>query len=477
MSKKKILVLGAGPAGLAAAWKLAEAGQEVIVLEKDLAVGGICKTIRNNGYFFDLGGHRFITEDKDLGSQIQGLMGDELSIIRRKSVIRLRGHSIDYPLELKNLFFNVDKSFFIKSLLDYILSVSTKRLFKKRDVSFEDWVVNRFGKILYDLYFRIYTEKLWGISPERISADWAAQRISLLNLRDVFLRLIGKESNRPKTYTLEFIYPKMGIGRIPEKMAQAIEKYRGAICLGATVKKIILEGESIKKVVYEEKGVEKEVSGDWVVSTIPVNEFIKSIIPEVKSEYLKVANCMRFRSVRFMNLHIDTPKITENTWIYVPEKEFLFFRIQEPRNWSNYSAPEGKTSLILEIACNYADKVWSASDKELFERCKEGLKKLNLFDVNKITSYFTTFIQHGYPIYDLDYKYRIEKSTELLKSIANLITIGRQGLFRYNNMDHSIKMGLLTAGHILQGGLEARIFSIASESVAFEIETNVERRI
>jgi len=477
MDKLKILVLGGGPAGLSCAWKLAEAGHEVIVLEKELQVGGICRTIQRGDFLFDLGGHRFITKDEELSRIIQELMADELLTTPRKSVIRLRGKYFQYPLEFKNLFFNMDKLFLFKSTCDYIYAVVSKRLFNKQDASFEDWVINRFGRALYEVYFGVYTEKLWGISPKQISADWAAQRISLLNLWDVFMRLAGKESDRPKTYALEFAYPKAGIGRISDRMQEEIGKNGGKIELGARVNKIFLDDVKIRKVGYEQGGQLKEISADWIISSIPINEFIASIHPAPRPEYLEAAGAMRFRAVRFLNLIIDAEEVTDNTWMYIPEKSFLFFRIQEPKNWSRASAPSGKTSLILEIACNPGDEIAAAPEEAIFVRCKKDLDKLGLFDTSKIREYFTTYVQHGYPIYDLTYKDKVAGATRLLKGISNLVPIGRQGLFRYNNMDHSIKMGFLAAEHILHGGMETRIFSIASESVAFEIEKNLEKRI
>lgn len=477
MGKKKVVILGAGPAGLSAGWKLSEAGVDVEVLELESEVGGLCRTIHHGDYLFDLGGHRFITKDEELSREIVSLMGDELLTTPRKSVIILDGKYFQYPLEFKDLFLKMSPLVLTKSLIDYVSAVLAKRIFGKQDISFEDWVVNRFGRTLYNIYFGVYTEKLWGISPKRISADWAAQRISLLNLWDVLLRLLGKQSNRPKTYALEFAYPKMGIGRISDRMAEKIQKNGGTIRLNAKVKKIILKEEFIEKIVYEHNGEDKETSGDWYVSTTPMPEFIKSISPTPPPEYIKIADSMPFRAVKFLNMVIDAPYISDNTWIYIPEKQYLFFRVQEPRNWSPYSSPDGKTSLICEIACDIDDDIWNAPDEELYKRCVKDLKKIGLLNEHKITEYFTTKIRHGYPIYELDYKEKLEKSMRLLRSIDNLIPIGRQGLYRYNNMDHSIKMGFLTAEHILHGGLETRIFSVASEAVAFEIEKNQEQRI
>jgi len=477
VDKKKIIILGAGPAGLAAAWKLAQAQKEVVVLEKEDGVGGLCRTLQHDGFYFDLGGHRFITSDEPLRQEIQELMGDELLLSPRKSVIRLRKKYFQYPLEFKNLLMRMDGALLLKSIADYMYALVARKLFYKKDISFEDWCVNRFGRTLYDIYLGVYTEKIWGISPKNISADWAAQRISLLNLWDVFLRLMGKASNRPRTYFLEFAYPKLGIGRICERMAQEVVKHGGNIHLNARVKKIILKDEFIQKIIYQQQGQDIEITGDWYVSTIPMPDFVKGLDSDISERYLETANNLRFRAVRFLNLVIEGKPITDNAWIYIPEKEFLFFRIQEPKNYSRFTSPEGKTSLILEMACDFDDWVWNASDKDIFERCVKDLKKLGLFEVKRIKDYFTARIQHGYPVYDLEYKKKVDRIMELLRGMDNLIPIGRQGLYRYNNMDHSIKMGLLTASHILHGGLQARIFSIASESVAFEIEKNAATRI
>jgi len=466
---KKIIILGAGPAGLSAAWKLSMANADVEVLESESQVGGLCRTIRYKEYHFDLGGHRFITQNTELAREIYSLMSDEILDRPRKSSIRLKGKYFNYPLEGKDLLKKLKITLSIKCFGDYLWTVIKNRFFPKPDNSFEDWVVNRFGRSLYSLYFGPYSAKLWGIEPTKISADWAAQRISLLNLWDVFLRLLGKKKNMPKTYATKFYYPEKGIGRIPERMAEVIEEKGGKIHLNSRVKSILSNGNKIDSIIYENEGKDKKISGDYIVSTIPLPDLVKMLQPTLGSDYLEAANSLTFRALKFLNITLDKERISDNTWIYVPEEQYLFMRIQEPKNWSPDSAPDGKTSIILEIACDVGDKIWNADDREIYERCVEDLSRLGFGDIKEKTiDYFTTSIEHAYPIYRLNYKELLRTVFSAVNSFENLICCGRQGLFRYNNMDHSIEMGLLTAEHILFGLPRDEIYKIADKEEIFE---------
>ena len=466
-----VVILGAGPAGLSAGWKLAEKGCQVHIIERDSKVGGLCKSIHYKGYTFDLGGHRFITKDGELLKEIQGLMGDELMVSPRKSVVRLNGKYFYYPLAGKDLIVKMNPVVSAKCFMDYLYVSAKNKLLPPREVSLEDWVVNRFGRGLYNIYFGPYSTKLWGVPPSQISKDWAAQRISLLNLWDVFLRLLGKTKDIPKTYATRFYYPvKGGIGRMCEKMAEKITSNGGKILLNSTVTEIRHNNSGIHEVVYKHDGKEKTIRGNYFISTIPMPEFVKRLSPKINKQYLDVADSMRFRSLRFLNILIDTERISDNTWIYIPEERFRIMRIQEPKNWSPNNAPPDKTSLILELACNIGDEIWNADEDELTRRCLDDLQELGLLNGQRIIHKFTTRIVHAYPIYTLDYHKKVNKLFEVFEGLSNCIPIGRQGLYRYNNMDHSIKMGFLAAQHILNGSDKEEIFKVAKEEVAFEME-------
>ncbi|MBI1911168.1 MAG: FAD-dependent oxidoreductase [Deltaproteobacteria bacterium] len=471
--QKRIVILGAGPAGLSAGWKLADKGYHVDLVELDSRVGGLCKSYYFKDYTFDLGGHRFISKDQELINDITDLMGPELYESPRKSVVRLKGKYFYYPLAGKDLIAKMNPVTSAKCFMDYVFVTTKNKVRKPNEISLEDWVVNRFGRGLYNIYFGPYSEKLWGLHPSQISKDWAAQRISLLNLWDVFLRLLGKKSNAPKTYATKFFYPiKGGIGRMCDRMAERITEKGGTIHLNSAVTNIKLNGKGIKEIVYRQNGEDKSLTGDTFISTIPLPEFVRSIEPRVNQKYIDVANSMRFRSLRFLNILIDSERISDNTWIYIPEVKFKVMRIQEPKNWSPNNAPADKTSLILELACNKGDETWNADEDTLTKKCCDELRNLGLLNGEKITHKFTTKISHAYPIYTLDYHQKVNKISELLDSMENLLPIGRQGLYRYNNMDHSIKMGFLAAKHIAEGMPRSEIFKIAREEEAFEGDDN-----
>jgi protoporphyrinogen oxidase len=205
-----------------------------------------------------------------------------------------------------------------------------------------------------------------------------------------------------------------------------------------------------------------------VVSTIPLPEFILGIEPKLNERYLALAKDMKFRGIKFLHLILDAEFITDNTWIYVPEAKYFFFRIQDRRNWSPTTVPNGKNALTLEIACNKNDEVWNMPDEKVFERCIKDLEDLKLVKRNKVLDYFTENIEHAYPIYTLDYQDKIRTMYNFLSKIKDFIPIGRQGLYRYNNMDHSLKMGILAAMHILHGYPRQKILDIATENIIFD---------
>jgi len=470
--KHHIVILGGGPAGLTAAWQLAQHGKRITVLESEEQVGGLSKTVRHNGFSFDLGGHRFITHNLDLAEQVKHLLGDRLSVRPRTSTIRLKGKFFHYPLDFGDLVTKLHPLTAMHCGIDYMLTMLTGKFKNRSDQSLEDWVVNRFGRAMYNIYFGPYSEKLWGVSPGQISADWAAQRISLPNLWDVFLRLLGKKSNMPKTYATQFFYPVGGIGVISERMAEIIQKAnpQNQVIVNAQVTGFIHDGGRIVSLQYEQNGEKKELQGDFYISTIPLPVLINSMRPPLEQELIDVASQMTFRSLRFLNLMLDMEQVSENTWMYIPEEKYYFFRIQEPRNWHPENTPEGKTSLILEVACNYGDERWNASNKETAERCIKGLDELGFHVKDKVIDYFSTYARYAYPIYTLNYKEKLKKAFTILSRFENLVSCGRQGLYRYNNMDHSMEMGILAARHLLEDIPREQIYGVATETESFEQE-------
>lgn len=469
--KKKIVVLGGGPCGLSAAWELSRCGHDVTVIEKDSKVGGLCITNEYKGFRFDLGGHRFISKNRELVENVCKMMGDELLTSSRKSVILLKGKTFDYPLSAKDIFLKMDLWTNLKAFTAYVVAAVSKTLFRKKDHSFEDWIVNRFGRTLYNLFFGPYTEKLWGISPKLISSDWASQRISLLNLKDVLFRLFQLKKGTPRTYAKGYFYPKKGIGQMFDMMSEEISKMGGKVILNATVSAINLHNQSVESVSYIQRGVTKTIDCDAVISTIPLPGLVKAFPDQLTGKILDSVSALKFRSVRFLNILVDLPDISDNTWMYVSEGKYIMTRIQEPKRRSPFSTPEGKTSIMLEIPCDENDEIWNCSKERLLERCLADLKELGIDVRNKVIDYFTTSVVHGYPVYSLDYTFHRQKLFDFLDCYKNLITCGRQGTFRYIFMDTSMEMGIAAARNLMQDDLDKKqdLQSMRSENELIEV--------
>ncbi len=460
-----VAILGAGAAGLSAAWLLCEAGKSVCVVEHDVRVGGLSQSVTRNGFTFDLGGHRIISDEERVLDRLKSLMGDDLLLRPRTSRIRFRHEYYSYPLEAKELLRKLPPWTSLRCLGGYMLTHLLRCVRKPEDESLEAWIANRFGRPLYDLYFGPYTEKLWGRSPAEISADWAVQRISLLNLGDVILRMLHLRKGTPKTYAQQFYYPRAGIGMIWERVADLVRDAGSTVLLECGVEEVRpQEG----RVTCRRSGQTIEVRAKDIVSTIPAPSFIHALRPAPDAAVVAAVDRLEFRGIRFLNLMLDMPQVSANTWIYASDADTLFFRIQEPRNWSPHNAPDGQTSLILEIACNEGDGTWTASDDAIYARCIADLRRMG-FDVEAQTlGYFSTRAAHAYPVYGLDYTEKLRTIWEGIKPLDRVICCGRQGLFRYNNMDHSMHMGFLAADAILGVVPRDAVWQVGTEGAIFE---------
>ncbi len=449
---RRIVVLGGGACGLTAAWRLSQAGAEVTVLEQESRIGGLCGTHERNGFRFDYGGHRFITKNPAIDALTRRLMGQELLLRTRSSVILHGGERYRYPLELDDVL----RRFGVRRGARAIASFAQERLRRSTDRSFEDWVVHRFGRDLYETFFGPYTEKLWGIPPSEISADWASQRISLLSLSDVLWRLVGLRRGRARTYARRYLYPRLGIGQIFEHMAKEFAAQGGALRLGARVTGMAVVDRRVRGVRYADEAGEHELPCDAVISTISLATATRLVAGKELSRTLaRSCEALRFRAIRLLNILLRGPEVSPHTWMYVSEPRYLPARIQEPRHRSPAMAPAGCTSLMLEIPCQVGDERWSAPDGAIYERCLEDLAALGLPDLRGRTiDYFSSFVREGYPIYHLDYQRDRHQLLGFLGDIDNLMSCGRQGSFRYIFMDTAMEMGIRAAEILLAGGAQ-----------------------
>lgn len=445
-AQKRIAVLGAGLAGLAAAGRLTRKGEKPIIIEKEDRVGGLSRSFKRDGFVFDLGGHRFLPHNKKTADFVSGLFGnDGLLLSKRLSKIYLDGKYLHYPPTIRDILKNLGAVTCFRSCVDSLYA-RLKHLIKRTpEASLKDWLINRFGYTLYNIYFGPYSVKLWGRMTSQISSEWAFQRISVPHIGVAIRSLFMPTAEPIKTFAKKHLYPRGGVGTISKHMADRIDKEGGEFLMGRRAVKIGVETDGFTIDTLTSAGKEERFFASKIISSVPLTELVGILNPHCPQKILDSAKGLCFRSIRFLNLMLDAPHITRNTWMYIPEREYIFFRIQEFPNWHADNSPPGKTSLTLEIACDKGGRVWKMGDKELLEICVEDLKKIGIDVKDRISGYFCTYAEHAYPVYSLEYKKRLNEIYDYIKTLKNMVICGRQGLFRYINMDRTIESGFEAA--------------------------------
>ena len=447
---------------MSAALELTRVGAPVVVLEREQRVGGLCGTHERDGFRFDLGGHRFITANAEIDRRVRGLMGGDLLERQRSSVILNGGQRYKYPLELDDVLFKYGLVRGGRALASYLGETLRERIRPSREVTFREWVSHRFGGNLYDTFFGPYTEKLWGIPPEQISADWASQRISLPSLADVALRLLRVPRPGARTYARRYLYPRRGIGQIFERCAARIAENGGEVRTGAEVTGLTVGAGRVRAVQWRDERGEHETACRSVISSVSL-PLLARMLGRMGPAVERSVSRLRFRAIRLLNVLLDGPPVSPHTWMYVSEPEYLMARIQEPIHRSPEMAPPGATSLMLEIPCEMGDETWCAPDDEIYTRCLEDLRALGLGELRPRTrGYFSTFVPEGYPIYHLDYADDRARVLEHVGQFEGLLTGGRQGAFRYVFMDTAMEMGIAAAHAALAGSSSAELVDLGT---------------
>jgi len=326
------------------------------------------------------------------------------------------------------------------------------KLKRAKPVSLEDWIVREFGRKMFELYFKPYTEKVWGIDCSKIAAEWVSQRIKGLSLMTAMKNALRKNQKKgPLTLVASFKYPKLGIGMIAERLAEQIKKENN-IFLGTKVVNVNCQNDIINSLEYVTKnGGRKIFEADSFLSSIPITELINIISPEPPSEVVEASKKLRYRDLLLVVLMFDKEKITRENWIYIPEPEIAFGRIHEPKNWSLDMAPMDKSSLVFEYFCNEGDNIWIMEDKKLIDLTIEDFTRTDIAPgVNHlIIEAKVVRVKKAYPMYEIGYQEPLNKIRDYLGSYQNLILIGRNGNYKYNNLDHSIETGIKAAENIL----------------------------
>lgn len=443
------IVIGAGPAGLTAAYELAKLGVPPTVLEADDQVGGLSRTVNYQGYRFDIGGHRFFSKVPLINDLWQEILGDDLLFRPRLSRIHYRGRYFDYPLKALNALQGLGAMDAFLIMLSY---AKARLKPSAEEVNFEQWVSNRFGYRLYDIFFKTYTEKVWGIPCTEIAADWAAQRIKNLSLREAVRNaLFGDESNKDgqvvTTLIEQFHYPRFGPGMMWERCEELLAKQGHETLRGVRVERIRHQQGRVVCVDGRTLAGERvEYGGEQVISTMPLRELIRALDPPPPDSVLQAANNLRYRDYLTVVLLVKRAEVFPDNWIYVHSPEVRMGRIQNYKNWSPYMVPDpSRTSLGLEYFLWDQDAEWSWSEEQLMDLGVRECVQLGMVAPDEIEGGTVVRMKKAYPIYDQKYHDSLATIRQYLSKFDNLQTIGRNGLHRYNNQDHSMLTGVYAA--------------------------------
>jgi protoporphyrinogen oxidase len=446
----KAVIMGAGPAGLTAAWELTRGGHPVVVWESDRKyVGGIARTVECQGYRFDIGGHRFFSKSAEVNEVWRQILPSDFHDCPRLSRIYYNHRFFNYPLEAMDAFLKLGPLETANVLLSYLIA----RLRPIRpEKSFADWVTNRFGRRLFEIFFKSYTEKVWGIPCDEISADWAAQRIKGLSLREAIIGAL-RGSRAPataKTLIRQFFYPRLGPGQMWEEATRQIREKGSEVVFDRRIEEIHWsEGRVTHIIGLDYSGGRHEAAGDQFISSIPLQELVLGLRPSPPQTVIEAARSLRYRDFLTVCLVIDRADVFPDTWIYIHDPSVKVGRVQNYKNWSKAMVPDpSKTSLGLEYFCFEGDGLWTASDASLRELATQEIEAIGLAERNQVENAFIVRMPKAYPIYDQDYQRHVDTIREWLAKLTNLQPVGRNGMHRYNNQDHSMMTAMLAARNI-----------------------------
>lgn len=459
------VVIGAGPAGLTAGLELGRQGVPAEIYEKDTTVGGISRTVEYRGFRFDVGGHRLYTKVPEVEALWHDLLGDELLHRGRLSRILYQGRFFDYPLKPLNALRGLGPWESARVAASY---ARARLLPHRREETFEQWVVNRFGRRLYEIFFETYTEKVWGIPPSRIGADWAAQRIKNLDLATAVRNaLFGPGGSDEVVTTLidRFLYPRLGPGQLWEACRERAAGHGVPTHLGTEVVAVEHDGDRVTAVrLRHADGGRRRRAADHVISSMPLSRLVLSLDPAPPEAVLRAARRLRYRDFLTVVLIVDAADLFPDNWIYVHDPAVRVGRVQNFKNWSPDLVPDpAVTSLGLEYFVNRGDELWDSDDSELLRLGEAEARKLDLLAGAPVVDGAVVRMPRAYPVYDGAYRQAVDTLRGYLGRFSNLASIGRNGQHRYNNQDHSMLTGLLAARNLAGGDHELWDVNVEAE--------------
>jgi protoporphyrinogen oxidase len=446
--QKYAVIIGAGPAGLTAALELSKHGVPAVVLEADKQVGGLARTVNYKGYLFDIGGHRFFSRWEEVNQLWHDILGEKLLARRRLSRIYYRKRFFLYPLVARDALLGlglIESARVLASYLRWWLFPAPQ------EDNLEEWICNRFGRRLYEIFFKTYTEKVWGVPCTSIRAEWAAQRIRGFSMATA-IRNVWLPGKRPKAKTLidRFHYPERGPGQMWETLAERLARAEYPVLRERTVTRICHSGGGIAHVVASGPHGEETFEGTDFISSMPIRDLINALDPQPPEAIRRAANNLRYRDFLIVSLIIDRKDVVPDNWIYVHEPSVRVGRIQNFKNWSPAMVPDpNKTCLGMEYFVFENDDLWSSPDERLLQLARREIAELGLAQAEEIQDGVVVRALKAYPIYDVDWAEQVGQIREYIDSnLRNLQLVGRNGMHKYNNQDHSMMTALCAARNL-----------------------------
>ncbi len=468
----KAVIVGAGPAGLTAAYQLSKQNVTVLVLESDPTyVGGISRTVNYKGFHFDIGGHRFFSKSREVEELWTEIAGADMLERPRSSRIYYRGQFFNYPLKP---FEALSKLGLFESIRCVLSFVKARLRPTPNPKTFEDWVVNQFGKRLFHIFFKTYTEKVWGMTCQEISADWAAQRIKGLSLGSAIRHAIlpaRKPKDRKdvvKTLIDTFRYPRRGPGMIWEACAAKIRQRGGNVLLGRQVTSCRFDSSRSLWIITtrDSNNNTEEFCGEHLVSSMPIRDLVAQIKPDLAGDATNAARALRYRDFLTVGLIVrDKGRFTDN-WIYIHDPSVQVGRVQNYKSWSPEMVPDpAYSSYGLEYFCFEGDRLWNAADTELIALAKKEIQRINLAKSEDVVDGCVIRQRKAYPVYDDCYQQHVDKIRAALESnFPTLHLVGRNGMHKYNNQDHAMMTAMLAAKNILAGERRYDVWAVNQDA-------------
>ena len=450
MPAETVVVIGAGPAGLTAAYQLGKAGVACHVLEADSVVGGISRTVERDGWRFDIGGHRFFTKVPAVERLWYEILGEQDFLLRpRRSRIHYRGAMFDYPLRAFNALAGLGPLEATRCMASYAWAQVSP---PKDQSHFEGWTTARFGSRLYRIFFKTYSEKVWGMPATEIRADWAAQRIKNLSLMRAVLNACLPDRNRNGVTSLieEFRYPRLGPGMMWDRAHQRVTAWGTRVQLNTRVTGVMRDSKRAIAVRMTSDGVDRTVAASHVVSSMPLGELVQVMDPLPPPDVLNAARGLRHRDFLTVALVVPEEDAFPDNWIYIHDPEVEVGRIQNYGSWSPDMVKPGRTCLGLEYFVNEGDHLWDMADEDLIALARAEVDRLGLVKTSRIEAGYVVRMPKAYPVYDAGYEHRVAVIRDWLsRNVPNVFPTGRNGMHRYNNQDHSMLTAMLSVENIL----------------------------